>query len=87
MRELEHINSGEGDYLLKDWIEIFVSCSDFLVFLEATLLENGEESVRFVDGLAAAVNQSPDLEPVHVNLLCCLILLHVLEGRRGQCLA
>ena len=67
--------------LLPDRLEIFVLGRDFLMLLEAAILQDAEESISLVDRLTAAVQDGPDADPVGVDLLLRLVLRRVLESR------
>ena len=80
--QLKYICRGKRTHLVKDGSKVFISCRDLRMFLESTVLQDTVECVCLINWLAAAVHQSKALKPIHIDLICSLILFCVLERGR-----
>lgn len=80
--QLEYICRGKWAHLVEDGSKVFISRRDLRVFLEPTVLQDAVECVCLINWLTAAVHQSKAFEPIHIDLICSLILLCVLKRCR-----
>ena len=82
-RKLENIHGRESAEFIEDRDEVFITRRNLFMLLKTALLEHAEQGIRPVDGLATAVDDGPNAEPICVNLLRRLTLLRVLESIRA----
>lgn len=85
LRQLEYIHGGECTNLVKDWLEVFVSCRNLFVFLKTAFLQDAEEGIRLVDWLATAVQKPKHFQVLSINLVCTSTSLLALKSIGKQC--
>ena len=77
--KIKDITSGKFANRLENWLEVLVSGGDLRVSLEATVLQEAVERLRFVHGLASTVDNGENFQDLGADLTSIMSKLLILE--------
>ena len=77
--KIKDITSGEFANRLENWLEVLVPGGDLRVSLEATVLQEAVERLRFVHRLASAVDYGENFQDLGADLTSIMSKLLILE--------